>query len=108
MDERVKMYFITVMEKDGSELDKYGWPDTGYDRTWGYYANKDDAIFALNNNITDMRETMYEYALLEEISEGICGNCKSRIFFKYDHEKNGYFEYPEPKELKGLCNFAIG
>ena len=104
------MYFIIVMEKDWSTVDKYGIRDYGSVRTWGFYKDKDRAIEALHTNVTDMCETCYNFAVLEEIEEGICRYCgkEDRIFFKNDIEKNGYYESDEPDSFSGICNIAIG
>ena len=100
-------WFITVMEKiDPNErfLAKFG-----DKRCWGFYANKQDALNTLHENRTDLWETIYNYAVLEKYYEGISNEeIGSRQFFKYDIERNGYFEIDEPECVKHLCSFAIG
>ena len=100
-------WFITVMEK--MEYDtKYSGLNTGCTRCWGFYTSKETALKALHHNWTDMWETVYDYAVLEECYEGIGNFTMNRQFFKYNQEKDGYFEIEEPEYAKYLCNFAIG
>ena len=58
------MWFITVIhiDKEGKFSDS---------RCWGYYVNKQDCIEDLHNNNTDMSEYYYNYAVIENIDEGI-------------------------------------
>jgi len=102
------MWFITVFETLG-KLDKCGFPDLGCQRTWGYYSKRETAVQALHENWTDMRELLYNYALIEYIEEGICPSaCYDRQWFKWDSEREGYFEIEEPECVKSFVNFAFG
>ena len=100
------VYFITVIEK--IEEIKGDFPKFGDRRTWGFFYDKNDAIEALHKNATDMCETIYGYAVIEESYEGICPNCINRQFFKWNHDNQGYFEINEPECVKRIYNFAIG
>lgn len=97
------MWFITVIhiDKEGKFSDS---------RCWGYYANKQDCIDDLHNNNTDMSEYYYNYAVIEDIGEGISMYPTERQFFKFIRQKDcsGFFEIEEPEWAKHLCNFAIG
>lgn len=70
----------------------------------------EDALDTLHNNITDLWEYCYDYAVLEPYYEGICGygSMEERQFFKFDRERDGYFEIEEPDCVKHLCGFSIG
>ena len=107
MEDKV-YWFITVFEY--AEIDNFGWPKTGHTRCWGFYTNKEYAIRALHCNYTDMQETCYNYAVLEPYYEGISGEVfdEPRQFFKYDKEKNGYFEIDEPEGFAHVMGFALG
>ena len=107
MDEQI-YWFITVFEK--AEIDNLGWPKTGPTRCWGFYKNKEDALNTLHNNMTDLWETCYDYAILEPYHEGICGYGfkGDRQFFKYDRKKDGYFEIDEPEGFTHVVGFGIG
>ena len=100
------MWFITVMEK--YEPDKQFLAKFGDKRTWGYYKDHDIAVQALHENWTDMREFLYDYAVLEQFDEGISPECQERQWFKYDRERDGYFEIDEPECVKRIVNFALG
>lgn len=106
MDERHEYYFITVFERLG--IDNDGWTDIGNQRCWGFYADKNTAVDALHENWTDMNETIYGYAVIEGYREGISHYTGYRQFFKYDREKDGYFEIAEPKGYEHYCSFGIG
>ena len=100
-------WFITVFEKVKTNI---GWPDIGACRVWGFYTNKEDALNTLHENRTDLWETCYDYAILEPYYEGISEYCfeEDRQFFKYDAEKDGYFEIDEPEGFNHVVGFGIG
>ena len=100
------MWFITVMEK--IEPSDQFLAIFGDHRTWGYYKDYDIALLALHENWTDMWETCYDYAVLERFPEGVFPYCEERYWFKYNRERDGYFEIEEPECVKPFCNFAIG
>ena len=100
------MWFITVLEK--REINPLGWPEYGSRRTWGYYSDYDTALQALHENWTDMWEYVYDYAVLEETGEGICPIPKSIQWFKYDNERDGYFEIEMPNGESDLVSFVLG
>lgn len=101
-----KYYFITVFRR--LDIDDLGWPETGEQRTWGFYKEKETAFQALHENWTDMEETFYEFALIEEYQEGISNYTGYRQFFKFDKDKGGYFEIDEPPQYEHFSSFAIG
>lgn len=103
---RKTYWFITVMEK--LEKDSKSFLHTGCTRCWGFYSNKEDALNTLHKNITDLWETIYDYAVLEEYCEGISNHTLNRQFFKYYMDKDGYFEIEEPECVKNTCDFALG
>lgn len=102
------MWFVTVIEKLDADGYGDGFCDTGDTRTWGFYSDVNDAINALHNNKTDMHEYFYDYAIIEEYDEGICNGTSRYQWFKWDNERNGYFEIDEPRCVSRMCDFAIG
>lgn len=98
-------WFITVFagwsEKTGNPICA---------RTWGFYKDKQEALTTLHNNINDLFEGVYSYAVLEPYYEGISGYTFEypRQFFKYNQEKDSYFEIAEPEAFAHSCSFAIG
>ena len=112
MSDKQIYWFITVFQifqhrefKDGSieNIPKHM-------RTWGFYSNKEDALFALENNMTDMWETVYDYAILEPYYEGISGYAfeEDRYWFKYNQEKDSYELIEAPEGVLHYASFALG
>ena len=99
-------YFITVFER--LDITDLGWPCVGCERCWGFYTDKNTAFRAVHDNWTDMEETIYEYAVIEEYHEGISNFTGYRQFFRFDRDKDGYVEIDEPEAYKHFCSFAIG
>ena len=99
------MYFITCFEK--IDQGKFGL-DIGASRTMGYYNNFYDASAVVRRNICDIHETIYHYAVIEEISEGVYPIVISRCFYKYNNKKNEYIGIEEPDEFKHYSNIALG
>ena len=96
------MYFITCFSNYESEyLDN---------RTFGYFSNLAMCIQALNENWADMCEARYyTYAVIEEIGEGIHSHAKQIAWFRWDEEKEGFYETEKPEWANnGCCNFAFG
>lgn len=98
------MYFVTCFQK--YEIDEYGWPDIGCARTFGYYNERDVAIRMVELNNLDIRECLYDYAVVEYITEGLYNLAEERIFFKWNDDTRK-FEIIEP--IVDHCgNFAFG
>lgn len=98
------MFFVTSFEHLPDE--KY--LHVGDSRTFGYFDTYNVAVQSLHENWCDMHECLYGYAVIEKIGQGIHAIAGERQFFKYDREKDGFFEIDEPPEVKHLYNFAIG
>ena len=100
------MYFITVFEK--IEPSDVSFAEFGCRRTWGYYPEYEMAATCLHENMTDLQEGCYMYAVIEKIGYGVVAIAEERQWFKWDKERRGYFEIEEPECVRHLCNFAIG
>lgn len=105
-DNRPSMFFITCFEKVG--LDKLGWLDTGAERVFGFVRSFREAKDDLNNNNCDMHEYLYNYAIVEEMKPCIHPEVINAWYFKWDEEKNGFFEIEKPKEFDHFCNISLG
>ena len=78
------MYFVcTREEEDCKEL---------YGGAWGYYWNKEDAVDAVHRNVTDIHETIYPYAIIERLEQGLFPVPKEREWCGWDDEKYGFYE----------------
>lgn len=100
------MYFITCFQK--YEQTKYGIPDIGGSRTFGYYPRKEWAIEDLHKNNLDMREAVYDYAAVEKIPMGLYQLAEERTFFKWDEEKQGFYEIDGTDMQDCFGNYAFG
>lgn len=85
-----------IYEKTGK---KSGYPDMGCTEDVGFYYDLDNAINALENNSCDIREYLYDAAFILKTYEGLydCVSTESRIYFKWNEEKQGFFQEEEPK-----------
>lgn len=100
------MYFITCFERYGkTELD---WPDIGSNRIFGYYPNKEMAIEDLHTNNTDLHEYLYNYAVIEKIPMGLYPVAEETIYFKWDEEKQGFYEIDGTDMQDCFGNYAFG
>lgn len=100
------IYTIMVFEHPDKELvykkdtyeKKSGFPDLGAAYEPGFYYNLDLAIEAMHKNACDIRETLYNAGFILCHFQGLtaCASKDARIYFKWDTEKQGYFEAEEP------------
>ena len=100
------MWFITVMEK--IEPDEVGWPEFGCCRTPGFYECYEDARYAVINNVCDIREYCYNYAVIEHYDPGLYTPGRPREWYKYDEASKKYLPIEEPKYCAHIVNIAIG
>ena len=100
------MYFITCFSK--CEKDERGWLNLGATRTFGYEETLEDADYVLNNNVCDLYEYLYIYAIVEKLGRGPHPDCEERYFYKWDDEKKGFFRAEEPEILSNFRNIALG
>lgn len=99
------MFFITAFE----HLPVTGKPfNIGDARTFGYFSSFEEAAKRLHANACDMHETIYDFAVVEQIGFGIHPEVETRQFFQYDKKRDGYFEISEPDSVANVCNFALG
>lgn len=97
------MFFITAFE----DLDKE-WRYKGSIRCFGFKETFEEADIAVRENWCDINETIYNYAVIEEIDSGIHPDVKNRWFYKFDYDKGVYEPIDEPEEMKRFCNLALG
>lgn len=104
----MNIYVIMTMTKLEQD-EKTKFPDFGSSSIVGYYFDKDKAFDAVKENACDINETCYDYALIEEIKEGLYQPAFSdcRWLFKYDKDRDRYNPMDEPEILKHFCGFTI-
>lgn len=100
------MFFITCFSK--MEKDDKGWFNGGAQRTFGFKETFEEAEYCLNNNVCDMYEFLYTYAVIEEMYPAIHPYVENETWYKWDNEKKGFFRIEKPKETNNVCNHALG
>ena len=85
-----------------------GFNNRGSDHVAGWYTNYHDCVGALHNNATDMFDTCYHYACVEECVEGLAKPGMTKQWFKYNPKRKGYFEIPVPDREAHVCGRALG
>lgn len=69
----------------------------------------EDAVTALHENRADMFETCYDYAVIEEVCEGIYGTIpETAKWFEWDTERQGYYECETPSGAEHVIAYGIG
>ena len=105
------IFLVTVFQKIAKSNYDKNLPDFGDRRCVGWFNNKNEAIFSLENNIgnihTDERN-VYEYAIIEEVEPGIMQVDINSILYKWNNNIYGYKEIDKDPLVKTHCNFGIG
>lgn len=99
------MWFITCLEKMNTIAGNI--PVFGDVTTWGFYSVKSHAVEALHDNSCDMHEGIYQYACIERYEEGIARFTGDIQWFRWDEDRNGYFEIDTPDLVENCCGFAM-
>jgi len=100
------MFFITTIENIDDEM-------FDLSRTVGYVESLEEAKEILEYNCCDLYETIYEYAVIEDIKPGLYqGHKGKKYWFKWNEEKEGYEEiekpeYPESLKMYEIAAFAF-
>ena len=93
---------FTVTSIEGFDFKK---PNTH--RSFGWYAESNDAIRDVLKNSCDIYELSHTYALIEEIREGIYGCSIKEWWFKWDDKDERYVPIAKPKESVGIINWSL-
>ena len=105
-----KIYTITMLQKIDLELineeNSFFIPTFGEKRCVGYYALLTDAQKAVEQNLNNIHNDLYEYCVIEETTEGICKYGKK--IYVYQWENGHYKRITTPLELDNVCGFGIG
>lgn len=67
----------------------------------GVYTNRKDAIHDVINNVNDIWETCFNYAVVDGVETGSYGTLRERFVFRYNKRINKYVKCPAPKAFKG-------
>ena len=99
------MYFITCLEN--LEHDILGW--MAPPRCFGFFLTYDSAYEAIETNKCDVwKMGIYNYAVIERIKPGIPPHVKEIAWFKFDSNRERFYEIEKPEETEGVCNYALG
>ena len=96
------MHFITCFCVDESKN------ECTDSRTFGYFADYNECQTALHENWCDMHEFYYDYAVVEQIFEGIHPRPEKVVWVKWGDEKEGFYETEKPEWTNGWYGFALG
>ncbi len=66
----------------------------------GFYFEKEEAIEDVEANACDINETIYKYAVIEEIYSGLYPISDNRWIFEFDRDSEIYVQIDEPEILK--------
>lgn len=95
------MYFITTIEDFNEHSTKHS-------RCVGYFSDLNRAKEVLTENQCDLFETIYNYAVIEKVAEGLYQYDLNPLWFKWSREEECYKEIDKPKEARNIVGFGIG
>lgn len=97
------IFTITVMTDDLKGI-----------RTWGWFRTREEAHKLVLNNVTDLFELYYRYAVVCEVEPGILGNTVSETWFHADYKNRRgpndptVSECEKPEKWAGIVGFGLG
>ena len=100
-----EIYTITTLNKLHEENIPY---DSLGPRCIGWFNNHEDAKHAVTNNMGDMWEGSYTYAVIERVGEGLYQTEPDYELFKFNTKTMKYEPIETPEYMKHFCSFGIG
>ena len=77
--------------------------------TAGWYSDRNAASSAVSKNQADIRELLYNYAVIEEANEGLYSRVTNEWWYEWDEDNEKYAYLPKkPPLLRGITGFGIG
>lgn len=105
----ITIYGIKTMTRCQPDKEYPHYLDFGGERNVGFYVSLDDAIECIKSNYADIWETIYNYAMIEEIHEGLYGSAPSHTWwFKWNKEHQCYEPMDQPKLAENKFGFIMG
>lgn len=106
------IFTITTIEKIEKDINAFANVAFGDKRTVGFYNSFKDAENAVVNNVCDICECLYRYALIEQTEEGMYPDTLTRWLYKYNKITEEYELLPKDAEeyklIEHTCNFGLG
>lgn len=107
--EGITIYAIKTMTRCQEDAKYPGYLDFGHERNVGYYTDLGDAINCVSNNDGDIWETIYTFAMIEEIQEGLYGSAGSHTWwFKWNNMNQQYESMDMPDLAANKFGFIMG
>ena len=101
-------YFVTVIQTEKDTPDE----DSGKHkiRCWGFYPTSEMAQEAVLQNVTDLHELWYQWAMIEEYNYGVpaISDGTTRRWYHWNDIYKKYHETTEPKWAEGIFNWSLG
>ena len=77
-------------------------------RVWAWFSKFEDAARTIIYNETDIHETMYEYAMVEAVPEGMLPLRYQEWWWKWDNEQERYLPSSRPADYENVVSLSIG
>lgn len=76
-----------------------GFPDLGCSADMGFYFDVREAVLAMNENVADIREGVYNAGFILCHFSGLYQDAgtEARMYFVWDKDRGGFFQADEPK-----------
>ena len=108
-----RIFFITVFShlKEIRKHIKTGEPILRRSsRVWGWFEKFEDAVEVIEKNISDIWEYYYEYAMIEEVPEGICALSRQEWWWKWEGKDidGKYIPTTRPEDFEQTVCMSIG
>ena len=81
-----------------------------HSRSWGYYFSEQEAIEAVEANISDLYECgYYNFVTIEEVNPGLIAFSSKTLFYRWDLSSSKWKKvHHRPNWAKDTVNFALG
>jgi phosphoribosylformylglycinamidine (FGAM) synthase PurS component len=108
----MKIYLVATIKDiqsvtESKKVGNYGTAEINEIRTLGYFLTLEEAKYVIKNNVNDIHENYYKYAIIEEVSPGLYTSTESKTYW-YMWTLRGYRRIKKPEQLKQLVSFTIG
>ena len=106
------IYVVTVFQKIShnhvNDEDNTYIPEFGERRCVGWFESLSEAKYAVENNFSNIRDDLYNYAIIEQMEPGILIPDIDRFVYIWDKNTKLFTPIETPEELSKVSNFGIG